>query len=281
MELPVVVGCESSEHDADAIAYAAREAHVRRVPLRLVEVGRSSKAALDDVVVRLSAEHPGLIVTTTAPTGGDPVQVLSAASRDASLLVVDGHAHGDRDGRGDPTPGSAVFDLLRQAECPVVVVRGESAAAIRRIMVGVDVDAPSDSSEMLGFAVAEGLLHDAEIYAIHVWEDPENLYGTDAREFRIGRVTLHDSRRERLAAILDPWERKHPDLIIAREVFPGSPGRLLVAATRLSDTLVIGGRARWNRPEADGGPPAGMRIGALADTVLRHARCPVTMVPVG
>lgn len=298
MEGPVVTWFEDPDTGLDALVYAARAAQARSAPLRLVRPGRqvpgtvldggdpradgaATPDSLDAAVSALCATHPGLRLETS-PAYGDPAESLSRAGRDASLLVVPGRRPV---GPGGRLPGLTTLRVLSEAECPVAVVRGEVAPAIRRVVVGIDVDAPRDSDALLGFAVAEGLRHSAEVYAIHIWEDPERLYGTDAAQPPIGPASLRESHHKRLAAILEPWEHKHPDMIIAREVFPGSPGRLLVAATRLMDTLVIGGHLRGGAPTAADGVRAvgmrSMRVGDLAQTVLRHARCPVTMVPLG
>jgi nucleotide-binding universal stress UspA family protein len=152
------------------------------------------------------------------------------------------------------------------------VVRGSAKDSCQRVMIGVDVGTPATGPEALAFAFEEAARRDADVYAFYAWEDPAVLYAYGSQIF------MHEQReaalkryREALADVLAPWQERYPDVRVTSEALAGVPAPLLVEATGLADLVVIGGRAR------DGGD--GMRVGAIAHTVLHHAHCPVAVVP--
>ncbi|MEY9931840.1 nucleotide-binding universal stress UspA family protein [Catenulispora sp. GP43] len=291
MSQPVIVGFDDTEHSTYAVSCAVREAVARDATLRLVHayqwippgtfglppgiaaeaaVAAASQAMLDKAAVRLRAENPGLTVHTVS-AGGDPAGALAGQGRDASLVVVGGRGRGGFVGQ---LLGSVALRVLDLATCPVMVARGAGSPATGRIMAGIDVDRPGAGAGILEFAFAEAALRNAEVFALHVWDDPSPLYVADSGfadeiidAVRVNRVNL-------LAAALEPWQEKYPNVRVSCQAFPGTPSRMLVDSTRLVDALVIGGLART-------GEQPGMRVGALAHTVLHHAHCPVIIVPEG
>jgi nucleotide-binding universal stress UspA family protein len=287
----VVVGIDDSEHSARAVEFAAAEAVARRTTLRLVhvfhwlpspgvpgvafteapmDVARAAVVAmLDDAARKARIAHPGLTVETM-PLEGDVPKMLTGAGRGAALLVVGGRGRG---GFAGLTLGSVALRTLAMAECPVMVVRGDQVPHSGRIMVGVDLLSPQTSADALEFAFAEARLRKAEVYAINVWEDPLRVLGSHTRLSDEAFAGFEDIQRRHLASVLEPFEQKHPGVVVTQQAIPGTVSQLLVDSTRLVDVLVIGGDAR-----ADEKHP-GMRIGALAHVVLHHAHCPVIVVP--
>jgi nucleotide-binding universal stress UspA family protein len=288
---PVVVGFDDTEHSTKAVEYAVAEAYARQAPLRLVHVYRwipapgapgkpfsempqeDIRAAvvdrLEDAAQRVRTAHPGLVVET-APMEGDPPVQLAAAAEGAALLVVGGRGHG---GFAGLLLGSTTLRVLPLAQCPVLVVRGESAPHTGRVMVGIDLLSPRQSTEALEFAFAEAAARKAELYAVYVWENPAHGLGSHARLTAETFPDYEELQRGRLASMLAPFQEKHPEVIVSQQAFPGTVSRMLVDSTRLADALVIGGDARG------GAKRPGMTVGALAHIVLHHAHCPVFVVP--
>jgi len=286
---PVIVGYDDTEHSTYAVTCAVREAVARGATLRLVHayqwippgtfglspglaaeasVAAASQAVLDKAADRLRAENPGLTVEAVS-AGGDPAGALADQGRDASLVVVGGRGRG---GFAGQLLGSVALRVLDRATCPVMVARGAESEPTGRIMIGIDVDRPGGEAGMLEFAFTEAVLRNADVYALHVWDDPSPLYIADSRFADEIIEAVRANRLKLLAAALEPWQEKYPTVHVSCQAFPGTPSRLLVDSTRLVDTLVIGGLART------GGHP-GMRVGALAHTVLHYAYCPVIIVP--
>ncbi|WP_344655814.1 universal stress protein [Catenulispora subtropica] len=289
MTQSVVVGFDDTEHSAHAITLAVREATARNAVLRLLHayqwippttfglppgiateqaVAEASRALLNTTAERLRAENAGLTVETVS-VGGDPAGALADEGRDAALVVVGGRGRG---GFAGQLLGSVALRVLDRATCPVMIARGAEAPATGRIMVGVDVDHPGGDAGLLEFAFAEAALRNAEVFAVHIWDDPTPLYARGGQFVDDIVEAVRANRLRLLDAALEPWVEKYPNVRVSRQAFPGTPSRMLVDSTRVVDMLVIGGLARTEGHQ-------GMRIGALAHTVLHHAHCPVIIVP--
>jgi nucleotide-binding universal stress UspA family protein len=289
MSETVVVGIDDSEHSVRAVDRAVGEAEARRATFHLVNAYHrvppapfglppglvledtahtASLALVDEAAARVRRAHPGLLVTA-ASVNGDAAGALVDASRDAALLVVGGRGRGGFVGQ---LLGSVVLRVLDRAECPVMVMRGDPLPSVGRIMVGLDLDDPHSGPDVLEFAFTEAALRDAGVHAVHVWDDTAWLHLAGGRHLNEVIAAIAANRCRDLESLLEPWREKFPDVTASSQAFPGSAGRRLVDSTLLVDLLVIGGRVRTRGH-------TGMRIGALARTVLNHAHCPVVIVP--
>ncbi|GAA2003388.1 universal stress protein [Catenulispora subtropica] len=287
---PVVVGIDDFEHSEHLITVAAREAEQRGSALWLAhayhgfapvtqgvppdytpeEIVRDlATSQLTALVPEIRARHSGLHVETAVVTG-PAAPALAVLADTASLLVVGGRGRG---GLAGQLLGSVALRTLARAHCPVLVVRGVSEQATGRVMLGVDVDDPATGPEVVGFAFEEAALRNAGLYAFHAWEDPSILYTYGSQAFRAEQRTEALKRcHDALAEALAPWQKKYPEVSVTSEVLTGVPTKLLVESTQLVDLVVIGARARHDGED-------GMRVGAIAHTVLHHAACPVAVVP--
>jgi nucleotide-binding universal stress UspA family protein len=139
----VVVGHDGSTSADRALAFAADEANLRSLPLHVVrawsitsttkppDVPRGVIASTDEYAALVEAELveavgrvPGaaeIAETNLYPVHGSAASALIAASRHADLLVV---ASRGRGGFSGLLVGSTSEQVVRHADCPVVVVRG-------------------------------------------------------------------------------------------------------------------------------------------------------------
>lgn len=288
MDLPIVVGVDGSEPSLRAVDWAADEAALRGVPLRLVyaslweqyehavfaEAPERTERILTDVLAVAAAEHarqrvPDLrIITEVVPQG--PVPVLLGAARDASELVLGSRGHGGP----ELLSGSVVLAVAAQADCPVVVVRGshgDRAGPGRqgRVVVGV-ADKPADPAAVR-FAFREAALRAVPLEAVRAWRgpahdttDPLRLLGEPASAHRRHAV-------EALETGLHASAGAYPAVEVRRRTVEGHTRTVLLDASAGCDLLVVGAR----RPHG----PLGPRIGRVTHAVLRHASCPVAVVP--
>ena len=140
----VVAGLDGSPESRAAVEWAAREAMLRDLPLKIVHVreplpepmaqaplvGGETMQDWSERVPRESAEgvrlrHPGLVVTTEQPSGR-PAEMLATAAGTAELLVLGSRAMG---GIGGFMVGSVGLSVVAHTVRPVVLVRaGEQAA---------------------------------------------------------------------------------------------------------------------------------------------------------
>lgn len=287
LHLPLVVGVDGSDSSLRAVDWAADEAALRDVPLRVVfaslweryegtalapELGESSghvtpEDILAAAVRRARRHHAGLSVTT-AVVPEEPEYVLVRESRNASALVVGTRG---RSGLAGALLGSVSLAVATHAHCPVVVIRGShdnraTGGRHDRIVVGV-ADAPTAA---LRFAYEEARRRGVPLEAVRAWRCPAHesishplLTGEPERP--------HEERaaKELEAALSDA----PADVELRRRTVEGPARRVLLAASEEAGLLVVGRR----RPGRSGRP--GPRLGRVAHTVLHHSGCPVVVVP--
>jgi nucleotide-binding universal stress UspA family protein len=207
--------------------------------------------ALATAAARAAKVSPDLLVDTDHLTGA-PAEAVTESGSGALMLVV-----GSR-GVGAFTAlvlGSVSRYAATHASCPVVVVRDETTAAHRQIAVGIgDLDT---NPAALSFAFEEATLRQASLLAVHAWDTPPVT----------GAQALQEQLTARLAALLDDWRAKYPDVPVTQDVGWGHPGRALADLSARADLVVIG-----RHPGAHG-------PGTVTHAVLSHAHGPVVTVP--
>ena len=287
---PIVAGTDGSEESLRAVDWAAREAVLRGLPLRIVSAAalpprmvehhaasvsglttvsdmqrKERDRALATGAERAAAVAPDLLIDTDE-LAGSPANALTEAGSGASMLVV-----GAR-GIGAFTAmilGSVSRYVSTHATCPVVVVREETTAAHRQ--VGVGIGDPARSAAALAFAFEEAALRKASLIAVHAWDLP---YGQIAQATWAlaapGRSSLENEAARQLDSLLAEWHAKYPDVQVSHDLVRAHPGRALVGLSARADLVVLGRHATHG---ALPGP------GAVRHAVLNHAHGPVVTVP--
>ncbi|MEV5845285.1 universal stress protein [Streptomyces sp. NPDC051985] len=300
MTRTVTVGLDGSPESRAAAEWAAREAELLELPLKLVQVWEPVPAPMAQApllgpethqhwterIPREAAEgvrrrHPGLDVTTEQ-LSGRPADVLVGAAKDAELLVLGSRALG---GIGGFMVGSVGLSVVAHAERPVVLVRaGEQAAdehetdpagapsaatAFRPVVLGLDIESPDD--DLIAFAVAAAARRGTSLRVVHGWNPPYyfDAYGV-ASDLGL-REELARQESTALSEVLRPWREKFPAVEITEEFHYGTPGNHLVDASGEACLVVVGRRTRRS--------PLGSHIGSVTHTVLHHATAPVAVVP--
>jgi len=271
---PIVAATDGSEDSLQAVEWAAGEALLHAVPLRIVSavsllpwmtgvqagpdrdyvaglIRSERDRALGVAASRAAATAPGLVIDTH-PLPDSPAQAVTESGSGALMLVV-----GSR-GVGAFTPmmlGSVSRYVTAHAICPVVAVRDQLPAT--HGLVGVGVGDPDDCADSLAFAFEEARLRKARLTATHAWPLP----GLQAEAAEAAR---------QLTEVLDHWRQKYPGVQVSQEVVPGHPGRALIGLSARADLTVMGRRAWHPGPQ---GP------GTVRHAVLEHAHGPVAIVP--
>ena len=170
--------------------------------------------------------------------------------------------------------GSVSRYVATWAPCPVVVARQETTAVRREIAVGIRD--PEDVTGTLAFAFEEAALRGADLVAVHTWywlpsgpvaSGPAGVLSPPAP----GQISAEADRH--LAAVLELWRGKYPEVRVRQDVIRGHPARVLASYSARADLVVIG---RHGHPA---GPGPG--IGSIQHAVLDHAHGPVAVVPSG
>lgn len=288
MELPLVSGVDGSESSLRAVDWAADEAALRGLSLRLVyasrweqyegaalarSLGRPSERALAGRIVETAAERvrrrrPDVDVSAEV-TPEDAVTALLHEGHNAEALIT-----GER-GRGGLTGlllGSVSLAVAARAPCPVVVVRGDRAGiegVHGRILVGVGE--PGEASAAVRFAFREAGARGCELDAVRAWRCPSHDRADHPRTVD----EPHLYYKERAATLIDEavaeTVRENPTVRLHSATVEGKAARVLVQRSAAADLVVVGAHRHRGR--------LGLQLGRVAHALLHHADCPVAVVP--
>lgn len=302
MHRTVTAGLDGSPESRAAAEWAAREAGLRGLALRIVHVreplpDRLGQAPLpagetwQDRAERIPREaakalrlrHPGLEVVTGRLTG-TPAEALIEAAGSAEMLVLGSRGFG---GIGGVVVGSVSLAVIARAERPVVLVpSGEDAVdehrtdpsgapgassattPFRPVVLGLDSGAPDET--LLEFAFDAAVRRGAPLRVVYGWsESPAPLH----RSYRDAELydSLARTQAGALAEVLCPWRQKFPDVDVTEVSRCGSAAQVLVDASHEASLVVVGRRTRTS--------PLGTHVGHVAHAVLHHAPAPVAVVP--
>jgi len=278
---PVVAVTDGSEDSLRAVEWAAREAVLHGIPLRIVSAASLPKMvvlplkperdavldyrdrALAAAAGRAAEIAPGLLIDTD-PVEGPPALAVTGSGPGALMLVT-----GSR-GIGAFTAmvlGSVAQYAADHACCPVVVVRGETTAAVHRL-VGVGLGDLDNCAETLAFAFEEAALRKTKLLAIHAWHAPQDgIFWAGHRFPPPGLHVAAAYAARQLTLLLDGWREKYPDVPVSQNVVHGHPGQALADLSARADLVVLG------RHPGLPGP------GSVRHAVLNHAHGPIVIVP--
>jgi nucleotide-binding universal stress UspA family protein len=286
---PVVIGVDESRSSANAVRWGLAFAERHGAPVRLVHVYDGSLAEpgfgdrhgletdgdlldlagnqLEDARRRASGEHPGLVITAGL-VGGSAAATLIEASRGASAVVIGAHG---ANAFSTLVAGATTMNVATQAQCPVIAVPTDVDRAFggTGVVVGVDGSGPSDDALTLAFHEAGAT--NAPLTAVFAWMGLPRPTGSGL----IGLADEELSRRlrtarERLAAWVDPWAKKFPEVSVTQRTMHEHPVRALVAASNGAQLLVVGCRGY--------AAVGSLLLGSVSHGVLHLATTPVAVV---
>ncbi|CAM5285154.1 universal stress protein [Streptomyces aurantiogriseus] len=285
---PITAGVDGTDESRAALAWAAREAVRRDLALRVVHAWRFQSAAAAEVagrddqerwvresvqeaVAAVAERHPGLTITTDV-LEGDAVETLVAALAESQMLVLGSRGHGAVVGF---LLGSVGQQVIAEATRPVVLVRAgdqpSTEVAGHEIVVGQQ-GAPEDSAPALRFAFETAAARGATVRAVRAWTlPPVFAYSPASLKLLDDAGGLEPYERQALAAALEPWRKRFPDVPVVEHVEIGSAGQVLLSVSGRAQLMVVGRRAHRTA--------VGARIGSVAHGMLHHADCPVAVVP--
>ncbi|MFJ1973861.1 universal stress protein [Streptomyces sp. NPDC087903] len=290
---PVLAGVDGSAHSSVAADWAAREAALRGVPLRLIHASpplpgtavplpavdrlrHMGERILQRAVADLSEHYPDLEIRGEQADDA-PASALLAAARTAGLLVVGTRGTG---GFGGLAVGSVALRMAMAAPCPVVLVPrrpdgafGEATHAGRdaaQMVVGFDAHHPVGEAADFAFSAAEA--RGARLRVVQAWTFPaESVSSSTLAVTEEDRATWEDQEVLQLSDALRAWQEKYPQVTVRPDVVLLHPAEALLNTSRGAELLVVGRRID---PQAVEG-----RLGPISHAVLHHARCPVAVVP--
>ncbi|GAB3899655.1 universal stress protein [Kibdelosporangium lantanae] len=280
---PIVVGVDGSEAALRAARWAAREASVRKAPLRLVHACMPSDGqspapmppSMADMMVAAGRQWLADATVAVEDIWDDvttdlirdyEIDALVNDSHAAQLVVLGARGHG---GFTELLIGSVAIAVSARGGCPVVVVRGADVDRTGKpIVVGVDSSGGSEAA--LEFAFEEASRREVELVAVHAWSDSMTAAAFAMAPFAVDWYEVQTEEQRLLADRVMSWQEKFPDVRVRRVVTRDHPVRSLIDHAREAQLVVVGSRGR--------GAVAGLLLGSTSQQLLHHALCPVAVV---
>ena len=279
---PIVVGVDGSAASRAAVDWAARDAALKGLSLKVVHVltppmvmvfpevplppgylkwqeEEAGKILAD--ATRVAAEAAKDIAVSTEILSGPSIPTLVDVSEGAGMMVVGCRGHGAL-ARG--LLGSVSNALVHHSRCPVAVIHDDDPLMPHpsQAPVVVGVDGSPASEKALAIAFEEASLRGVDLLAVHAWSDSTvfEFPGTDWS-------TLQAMGEETLSERLAGWQERYPDVLVRRSVVADRPARQLIEQAASAQLLVVGSHGR--------GGFAGMLLGSVSTAVVNAARNPV------
>jgi nucleotide-binding universal stress UspA family protein len=280
--LGIVVAVDGSPASDAATRWAARDAALRNAPLTVVSVVTTPTATFppvpypDSLGARLedqgrkAAADAVKIAQDAVPTDREvaiksevvfstPAQALVKMSDEAEMVVVGSSGKGML-ARG--LLGSVSSSVVRQANCPVAVIRDEDLSMPdpqhAPVLVGVDGSPASELATEIAFDQASR--RGVELIALHAWSD---VCASGLPGWEWSAPGSESSFADSLAH----WQQRYPNVTVQRVVVCDEPARQLIEKSKSAQLVVVGshGRGAFDR----------MMLGSVSNTVLHSVRIPV------
>jgi len=287
MTATIVVGFDGSDHADDALELGRMLARIDGAQLVVacaypddpfgesataVEIAKGMRADAEATLARARERaEPGERVDCRAIAGASPAQALHALAEEvaAELIVVGATHHGTA---LRLLAGSTPEHVLDGSPCPVAVApegfAHQHPSTPRQIAVAYDGSPESERALALGAALARR--SDARLRLVTVTGPGAAAYPPlDPGAYaQLGELARTEARQD-LDAALERLEGVRAE----GAVRDGEPVEVLAADSAGDDLLICGSRGR--------GPVRRVLLGSVSARLLRHAACPVVVVPRG
>ncbi|EMD25653.1 universal stress protein [Amycolatopsis azurea] len=286
----IVAGIDGSRPARTAALWAADDASLRGLPLRLVHVYRVPVAKMSGVLPPEDAIRAGFarqgqewvsqareailsrfpkLVVETAVREWSAVPALIQESTTATMVVLGSRGLGGFTG---PLIGSTAVSLARDGHCPIVVARGrrpeDPLPEKGGIVVGTDGSPTSEAA--LGFGFDEARLRDTELIVVRTWSEVFDHGAIRPHFLDVDAARIESDERKSVEEQVAPWRDKYPEVPVQVVVRRGRPIRTLLEFGTRARLVVVGCRGR--------GGFEGMLLGSTSQALVAHAECPVAVI---
>jgi nucleotide-binding universal stress UspA family protein len=292
--LVIVVGVDGSPSSMVAVEWAARDAELRNVPLKVVHVvapivateGWSESSAdyaqFQEDQARQIIEQAHKVAAEAASPGRAPqvtsevlhapvVPTMADLSEQADMVVVGCRGQG---AVARALLGSVSSGLVHNAHCPVAVVHDEDPLTARSpqapVVVGIDGSPTSELATEIAFD--EAARRDVELVAVHAWSDMGPLEFGSMNWAPIEWRNIKDQEEEVLAERLCGRLDRYPDVVVRKVVVCDRPAPRLLEQAETAQLVVLGSHGRGGFP--------GMLLGSVSSAVANSAQIPVIIARV-
>jgi nucleotide-binding universal stress UspA family protein len=286
----VVVGIDGSPTSTAAALWAADEAARRGVRLVLLyayvlyaygskggalpgsvpyeEAEIDADQLLADATEAVQRSHPHVTIQSRQEREPAATALLEITS-EAALTVISSQA---RHKSLETLIGSVATYTAEQAQGPVVILRGASAAKPANGPVVVGVDGSDAAEPAIDFALQAARLRGVPLHAVHAWDSGpvqgfRRVFHLDVDHQRADAEQLDD-----LTAALAGHAERYPGVNIEPVIRCGRPASVLgaYAAEHRSALLVVGARGV--------GDSAEQSLGSTPRALMAHADVPVAVI---
>jgi len=290
-QLGIVVGVDGSPSSMAAVEWAAQDAEMRNIPLKLVHVvspvegdePRPEIATPSDLARwrqdwqrRIIEEAHKLAVDATSQSRasqiagevlyGPIVAKLVDLSKQADLVVVGCRGQGSV---ACALLGSVSSGVVHHAHCPAAVIHDEDALAARSprapVVVGIDGSPASELATEIAFD--EASRRGVGLVALHAWSDMGPLNFGRPGQAPIEWANLEVREEEVLAERLSGWRDRYPDVVVHKVVMCDRPAARLLEEADIAQLVVVGSHGRGGFP--------GRLLGSVSRAVVNSAQIPV------
>lgn len=291
--LGIVVGVDGSPSSIVAVEWAARDAAMRNVPLRLVHIVSPVVAPADgpwpqtlgspefsqwqeDQARQIIEEAHKIAVEAASPIGSPQVDsellhsptvpTLVDLSKEAAMIVVGCRGQG---AMARALLGSVSSGLVHHAHCPVAVIHDEDPLTTRSpqapVVVGIDGSPTSQLATEIAFD--EASRRGVGLVALHAWSDMGPLDFSRPGQAPIEWANFQVREEEILAERLSGWQDRYPDVVVHKVVVCDRPAPRLLEQAETAQLVVVGSHGRGGFP--------GMLLGSVSSAVVNSAEIPV------
>ncbi|MDV7991508.1 universal stress protein [Rhodococcus sp. IEGM 1374] len=270
---PVVVGIDGSTAALDAVRFAIREARGRGTSLRLVHViqphlqretvygapdvdGDYARTVLDQAAIVAKAIDPTVIVEAVV-LQGEPEAVMLSEAASACLTVL---GTTTENSLAAWVLGSMVHTVVECSANPVAIVRTFDVERDGAVVAALGDAKVSATDVVVAQAFQEASMRGATVLAVHTQEISSILATA------ISGPVDHAHPESAMDVRLEPFGADYPSVRVASVYAEADSGSELVEVSDTAQLLVVG-------HERDRVP------GRTLTAVLRHAHCPVLVVP--
>lgn len=284
----IVVGVDGSPASMAAVEWAARDAELRNVPLKVVYVvvplvvteGWSEAAGdyahFQQEQARQIVEHAHKVAVeatssdraaqvSTETFHAPVVPTLVELSKRADMVVVGSRGQG---AVARALMGSVSSGVAHRAHCPVAVVHDDVPFAERAqapVVVGIDGSSASELATQIAFD--EASRRGVELVALHAWSDMGPLGLPRTNWAPIEWRNIKEQEEALLAQRLAGWQEQYPDVVVRRVVVSDQPTPRLLEQAETAQLVVVGSHGRGGFP--------GMLLGSVSSAVANAAQIPV------
>lgn len=288
----IVVGVDGSRSSTMAVEWAARDAEMRNVALKLVHVVAPIAAPTEPWIEIPASSTPSQLQEDWARqiieearklavevTSHNRVSQITSEVLYAPIVptLVDLSKHADMvvagcRGQGAVSRallGSVSSGLVHHAQCPVAVIHEEdpltSHGPQAPVVVGIDGSPASELATEIAFD--EASRRGVGLVALHAWSDMGPLDFGSMNWAPIEWRNIEAREEEVLAERLCGWLDRYPDVDVHKVVVCDRPAYRLLEQTATAQLVVVGSHGRGGFP--------GMLLGSVSRAVVNSARIPV------